>query len=491
MTTVALVYPHQLFANHPAVKRDAEVWLIEDPLSFTQYDFHRRKLAYHRLTMAVYADELRSAGHVVRLVAARELPHSQDLIPLLLAAGVTRVRYVDPCDDWLERRLSAALKEAGIAAEVLADPDFLTDTSWIDNYAAAQDRFYFTDFYRRQRLRLGVLLEPGGKPVGGQWSFDPDNRKKLPRGLVPPNVTQPPTDPRTAAIRAGIHDEFPRSLGTDDVPLPPITRAAASAWLDEFLSRRLTNFGDYEDAISRDHAILFHGVLTPMLNVGLLSPRDILDRTLAYAAAHPVPLNALEGFIRQVIGWREYMRLVYRSLGRRQRTRNFFGFTQSMPRAAYTAETGLAPVDHVIRGVLRTAYCHHIERLMILGNFCLLCEIHPDAVYRWFMELFIDAYDWVMVPNIYGMSQYADGGLITTKPYISGSSYVLKMSDFPRGHWCLIWDALYWRFVHRHRAVFAANPRVALMTKQLDRMGPKLAEHLRIADEYLARLHGG
>jgi deoxyribodipyrimidine photolyase-related protein len=161
-----------------------------------------------------------------------------------------------------------------------------------------------------------------------------------------------------------------------------------------------------------------------------------------------------------------------------------------MPPAFYEGTTGIEPVDTVIRRVLRHAYCHHIERLMILGNFMLLCEIDPTAIYRWFMELFIDAYDWVMVPNVYGMSQHADGGRITTKPYLSGSSYVLKMSNFPKGAWCPVWDALYWRFIHRHRAFFASNPRMSVMAAQCQRMGTRLEDHLQTAERFLSGLHG-
>jgi len=202
-------------------------------------------------------------------------------------------------------------------------------------------------------------------------------------------------------------------------------------------------------------------------------------------------VNALEGFIRQVIGWREFIRLVYRRMGRAQRTSNFWGFTHPMPRALYDGTTGIEPVDHVVRQVLRTGYCHHIERLMVLGNFMLLCRIHPDAVYQWFMELFIDAYDWVMVPNIYGMSQYADGGSMTTKPYLSGSAYILRMGNFEKGPWCAVWDALYWSFIDRHADVFARNPRMSVMVKMKDKLGAKMDVHRRTADQFLAKLHKG
>jgi len=225
-----------------------------------------------------------------------------------------------------------------------------------------------------------------------------------------------------------------------------------------------------------------------MLNIGLLSPRQVIDA--ATGQMERVPLNAMEGFVRQVIGWREFVRLVYRTRGRRQRTQNFWRFSRGMPASFYDGSTGIDPVDHVIRQVLRTGYCHHIERLMVLGNFMLLCEIEPDAVYQWFMELFIDAYDWVMVPNVYGMSQYADGGLMTTKPYVSGSRYVLKMSDFKRGPWCAVWDALYWRFIDRHAEYFAGNPRMAMMAKMRIKLGAKLDEHLQVAETFLTQLHG-
>lgn len=224
-----------------------------------------------------------------------------------------------------------------------------------------------------------------------------------------------------------------------------------------------------------------------MLNVGMLSPSEVI--TAALEREDDIPLNSLEGFVRQIIGWREFVRLVYLRRGRIQRTRNFWSFQRPMPAAFYSGTTGIDPVDATIRRVLQTGYCHHIERLMVLGNFMLLCEIHPDAVYQWFMELFIDAYDWVMVPNVYGMSQFADGGLMTTKPYISGSSYLLRMSDYKKGPWCQVWDALYWRFINKHSGFFARNPRMSVMVRSLDRMKSKIEAHCRIAEAFLERLH--
>jgi deoxyribodipyrimidine photolyase-related protein len=226
-----------------------------------------------------------------------------------------------------------------------------------------------------------------------------------------------------------------------------------------------------------------------MLNIGMLTPQQIIEHTLQYNTTHHVPINSLEGFVRQIIGWREFIRGVYISKGREERTKNYWGFTRKIPASFYDGTTGIFPIDETIRKVLETGYCHHIERLMVLGNFMLLCEFDPDEVYRWFMELFIDAYDWVMVPNVYGMSQFADGGLMATKPYISGSNYLMKMSDYPKGDWQQTWDALFWRFMDVHRDFFLQNPRLGMLVRTFDKWSlEKQQEVLQRANAYLATL---
>jgi deoxyribodipyrimidine photolyase-related protein len=268
-----------------------------------------------------------------------------------------------------------------------------------------------------------------------------------------------------------------------DLPLGefryPINRAEALDWLQKFLLQRLNEFGPFEDAIVRGETFLHHSVLTPMLNIGLLTPREVIDHTLQFAEQHDVPMNSLEGFIRQVLGWREYIRMVYEWKGRLERTRNYWGFKRKIPRDYWIGTTGIEPVDDTIRKVRETGYCHHIERLMIAGNYMLLNEFDPDEVYRWFMELFIDAYDWVMVPNVYGMSQFADGGLMATKPYISGSNYVLKMSNHAKGPWQETWDLLFWRFIDHHRSFFQGNPRLNMMVRTLDKMPDEKRQRIR------------
>jgi deoxyribodipyrimidine photolyase-related protein len=482
----ALIYPHQLFPDASWLRGVDRVYLVEDPLFFTQYPFHRQKLMLHRASMRWYADRLRKKKWDVHYVEAAQLKTSSDIAKRLKRDGVSSARAIDPEDFNLDRRVRNACSRNGIEWNAIPDPHFLTPTQAIDAFVKNKKKLFFTQFYIEQRKRLDVLIDKAEKPIGGKWSFDTENRRRLPADEIPPAIDWPKEDAYAAEARQYVEKHFPRALGEPGPLLYPANTSAAQKHLRLFIEERLQWFGDYEDAISREHRFVYHSVLTPMLNIGLISPDEIVAAALEQSK--DVPLNALEGFVRQVIGWREYIRLVYRTLGVAQRTRNYWSHSRGIPASFYDGTTGIEPVDHTIRAVLRNGYCHHIERLMILGNFMLLCEFHPDAIYQWFMEMFVDAYDWVMVPNVYGMSQHADGGMITTKPYISGSSYVLKMSDFKKGPWCELWDSLYWRFIDKHRSYFESNPRMKVMTGQLDRMGEKLTAHRRRAQTYLESL---
>ncbi|MHA8091212.1 cryptochrome/photolyase family protein [Aquirufa regiilacus] len=472
-----LIFPHQLFEE--TLTQEAEVfYLVESDLFFKQYAFHKQKILFHRASMQAFADRLRSAGKRVEYIDAQD-PRASEVALVSSIEGA--IRLFDPNDYLLERRL----RRAG-DIHLLASPNFLnTDTSLL----GTRKPYYQTAFYTQQRKDRGILLEEDGKPIGGQWTYDTENRKKIPKNTFIPAPFPAVSNAYISEAIDYVAKHFSDNPGSSEMPFSgayfPVTHAEAKAALDQFIRERIPLFGDYEDAIKAQEKTLFHSILSPLINVGLLNPTQVIER-VAHSKA---PLNSVEGFIRQVVGWREFVQLLYRKIGVHQRTTNYWGFTQGMPAAFYSGTTGVEPIDQTIRKLLKTGYNHHIERLMVLGNFMLLCEIKPDAVYRWFMEMYIDAYDWVMVPNIYGMSQFSDGGLMTTKPYICGSNYILKMSDYPKGEWQEIWDGLFWRFLDKQRETFRKNPRWAMLISTWDKMPLEKKEtHLNNAENFLAQL---
>jgi deoxyribodipyrimidine photolyase-related protein len=408
----------------------------------------------------------------------------------ITAREITEIHLIDPVDDWLLNRLRKVA--TGIKLEIHESPMFLNNAEATGAYFRKdKKKFFQTDFYKRQRKRLNLLLDNNGEPLGGQWTFDTENRKKYPRSKTPPAIHFPgPSDYWKEAVTY-VEQHFDRNPGIlDQNRIYPLTHEEARSWLKQFLEFRFHDFGAYEDAMVAGQSYLNHSLLSPLLNIGLLHPEEVISETIDYTKAHEIPLNSTEGFIRQIIGWREFIRGIYVAKGSFSRTRNFWGFKNKIPASFYNGTTGILPVDETIKGVLKTGYAHHIERLMVLGNFMLLCEFDPNEVYRWFMELFVDAYDWVMVPNVYGMSQFADGGTFATKPYIAGSNYLKKMSDFPGGDWQDIWDGLFWRFIAKHGDFFKTNPRLSMIYHSLQRMDKeKKSEHLRIANSFLNSLN--
>jgi deoxyribodipyrimidine photolyase-related protein len=492
MSSLTLVFPHQLFDRHPALHDGQEVLLIEDPLYFGTdphwpLAVHQQRLVLHRASMKAWAAGKGSVRHVD---TPAEGIDSVGLLEREVPAGTSRIEVADPCDEILLKRIRRFSEKRGIELMVHPSPNFLTPPELLEKFTGrSRKRPFMADFYKAQRQRMGLLLESDGSPLGGRWSFDEENRQRFPEDRpAPPEPRAAPNDHVREAL-AYVERRFPANPGRVGDFHYPVTRADALDWLGRFLSERFHDFGAFEDALSRKHRVLFHSVLTPALNIGLLDPREIVDRALAHAASREVPMNSLEGFLRQIVGWREFMAGIYRHRGGAIRTRNYWSHTRKMPRAFYDATTGIPPVDDAIRRVLDHGYCHHIERLMVLGNLMVLCRIDPDEVYRWFMELFVDAYDWVMVPNVYGMSQFADGGTFTTKPYISGSNYIRKMSYYPKGDWCDIWDGLFWSFIGDHLDFFGGNPRLSMMARNWEKMpAAKQNAHRAHAEAFLAKL---
>lgn len=493
---VTLIFPHQLFKNHPAVNPSRPVYLVEEWLFFNQYTFHKKKLMLHRASMQFYKEHLIGQGITVQYIEATDpLCDIRKLVPHLAKLGVQNIYYAHVADDWLERRLDKQCAIHNIHLAEYRSPNWLNSAEEVAGYFDGRKSYFQTDFYVQQRKQRNILLEANDKPIGGKWTYDSENRLKFPKNGAVPLLNVPPQNKYIHGAREWVDEHYPENYGSTASPFGnlggfyPVTYTEAEQWLDDFLMRRFGNFGIYEDAMVSSESFLYHSVLTPMLNVGLLDPQQIIDRALEMASEQDVPLNSLEGFIRQVMGWREFIHIVYERESVKQRTKNYWGFTRKIPSGFWKGETGIAPVDIVIKRILNTGYSHHIERLMVMGNFMLLCEFDPHEVYRWFMEMYVDAYDWVMVPNTYGMTQFADGGLMMTKPYISGSNYLLKMGDWQKGPWQEVWDGLFWRFMHVHRNFFLSNPRLGMLVNMFDKMPEeKRNKHLQNAERFLSDL---
>jgi deoxyribodipyrimidine photolyase-related protein len=491
-SSATIIFPHQLFPQHPALTLGRVVYLIEEWLFFHQYRFHQQKLLLHRATMRMYADYLTQQGYELRYIpATSEECDLQKLLPTIASTGIRALHYADVVDDWLRQRLTAGAQQQGIQLQEYRSPNFLEDPAEISEFFDRRKSYKQTDFYIDRRKYRKILLDESGKALGGQWTYDVDNRQKFPKARSAPAVHLPGLNEYVKEAQVYVSQHFTDNYGSINRPFAagfyPTTYAEADAWLTDFLTVRFTDFGAYEDALVLEETILHHSVLSPLLNIGLLSPQQIIDRALELI--EEVPLNSLEGFIRQIMGWREFIRITYERRGRSQRTRNYWGFKRQIPESFWTGTTGILPLDATIKKTLKSGYCHHIERLMVVGNFMVLCEFDPDEVYRWFMEMFVDAYDWVMVPNVYAMSQFADGGGMCTKPYISGSNYLMKMSDYKKGDWQTTWDGLFWRFMHVHCDFFLSNPRLGMLVRTFDKMSPeKQQQHLLAAEKFLATL---
>lgn len=436
--------------------------------------------------MKEYEKNLQSLGYNIIYIPSNDNRHDIRVLLSGIKDEYEKFIFIDPVDTFLERRIKKELESKNI--EFQENPNFLySSTELLQESQNKKKNYLQAEFYKRTRLKFSILIDKDNKPKGGKWSYDSENRKKFPKNEIAPPIPKPiPSEFLKDSIDY-INTYYSKNPGSLESFSYPTNHQAAKLSMKSFFQDRFFEFGKYEDAISTKEPYLYHSILSPSLNIGLLSPKEIIHDCLEYE--DKVPLNSLEGFVRQIAGWREFMRFIYVEEGSKERTTNFWKFNRKLSNLFYTGGTGIEPVDFVIKKVLETGYCHHIERLMVLGNFFLLCEINPDDVYKWFMELFIDSYDWVMVPNIYGMSQFADGGIMATKPYISGSNYIKKMSDFPGGKWEETWDGLFWRFIGKNSKYFMTNPRTSMMVNTWKKMtDDKKKNHLKNAEIFLKKI---
>ena len=471
--TATIIFPHQLFYPNAILEEVDSIHLIEENLFFQQFKFSKQKIAFHRASMKSFQQELYSNNFDSNYVESNSPENDiRQYVAVLAKSGVKKIVCIDPTDFWLEKRLRESCKKAELELVLRDSPMFLNTPEDLSSFfKPSKKKFYQTTFYKQQRILRNMLLEQDREsPKGGKWTFDAENRKKYPKNKIPPAIQHPDKNAVWDEALAYTNKYFSDNPGQlDSNPIYPFDRKSSQKWFQEFLEIRFSDFGAYEDAIVKEEIFLNHSVLSPMLNNGLIDIHFVINQTLEFGNKNDIPINSLEGFVRQLTGWREFIRGIYSIKSVEMRTGNFWNFSRPIPPSFYKGETGIEPIDDTIKKVLKTGYCHHIERLMILGNFMVLCEFDPKEVYRWFMELFVDAYDWVMVPNVYEMSQFASGGIFASKPYISGSNYILKMSNYKKGPWQETWDALFWSFMTEHRDFFLKNPRLSMLVRTYDK----------------------
>ncbi len=458
-----------LFQHHDdLMPSDKDLFfLAEDYGLCTKYNYHKHKLLLILAAMRSYRDDLLKKHSVEYFELNSDNKNSsyqQKILNTINTYEIKKVVIYDNQSRYFIANIEKICRAKQLELTIKQPPMFLTSKENFSEYRSSYKRLLMNDFYILQRKRLNILVDENENPIYGKWNYDKDNRKKLPKSIVVPNLPKFSKTKHVLEVSDLINRFFADNPGSTQNFFLPTTRKQALLWLNDFLEYRLIGFGPYEDAISNKYNFIYHSLLSPLLNIGLLIPSEVIKSALDYCSSNEVPIQSIEGFIRQIIGWREFIKGVYNT---EDFSGNYFNHKNKLNIKWYKGGTGVGPLDYVIDKVIKYGYCHHIERLMILSNIMLLSEIHPVEVYRWFMEMFVDSYDWVMVPNVYGMGQFADGGKFATKPYISGSSYILRMSDFKRDEWCEIWDGLYWRFIEKNKNLFSQNKRMSLMVRLL------------------------
>ena len=474
--------------------RDEVVYVLMEVREETDYvRHHAQKILAIFAAMRDFGAQLRAAGHRVRYVAIDDPSNRQGVVANLAALaahyGARAVEYQEP-DEWrLDAALAAWAADAGVPVRRVGSEHFYTTRDEVATLFAGRKQWLMERFYRGQRQRHGVLMTAADEPEGGAWNFDHDNRKAWPGTPPEPPDLRPVHD--HAALWATIVASGAAHFGDPQAGALrwPLNRAEALAQLEAFISHALPHFGDYQDALSSRAWRLFHSLLSFALNVKMLDPREVVGAAEAAWRARQAPLAAVEGFIRQILGWREYVRGVYWANMPDYTASNALGHTRALPRWFWSGETRMACVARAIGQSLEHAYAHHIQRLMVIGNFALLAGLDPQALHRWYLGIYIDAFEWVEAPNTLGMSQFADGGRLATKPYVSSAAYIDRMGDHCKGcHYdrkartgarACPFNALYWDFFARHDALLRGNHRLGMVYRSWDKMDAATRAALR------------
>ncbi len=497
MTTLRFVLGDQL-SRGIATLRDLEpardvVVMAEVAEETTYVPHHPKKIAFILSAMRHFAADLTAEGvHVDyhRLDADDDITSFREAIVAAAARHrAERIVVTEPGEWRVLEDMRGWAEATGVPVEIRADSRFLCSRERFADWAKGRKRLRMEYFYRDMRRETGLLMTADGEPEGGRWNYDPENRKALPAGEQPPEPARFEPDVTTGEVLDLVRRRFGIHFGEVEPFWFAVTASDAKAAFDGFVQDALPKFGDYQDAMKQDEPTLYHAVCSLYLNSGLLNPLDVCRRVEAAWRKGRVPLNAAEGFIRQVIGWREYIRGIYWLKMPDYAGTNFFSAHRPLPGFYWSGDTDLNCLAQAIGQTRREAYAHHIQRLMVTGMFALIAGIEPEEVCRWYLCVYADAYEWVELPNTHGMALFADGGLLASKPYAASGKYINRMSDYcrhccydpnkPVGEGACPFNLLYWDFLARHRELLAGNPRIAMIYRTLDRMQPERIKAIR------------
>ncbi|UWQ49237.1 cryptochrome/photolyase family protein [Leisingera caerulea] len=504
--SLILILGDQLSRNIAALKGadpDRDVVLMAEVAEEAGYvQHHKKKIAFLFSAMRHFAKELKEDGWQVHYVRLDDPDNSGSLtgeIDRLRAAHpVARVVVTEPGEYRLKSALQDWAEASDVPLDMLQDSRFLCAHERFGEWAEGRKQLRMEYFYREMRRETGLLMD-GDEPEGGKWNFDHENRKPAEDGLTLPEPPQTSPDEITEEVLDLVESQFGDHFGTLRPFWFAVTREDALASLERFAAEALPNFGDYQDAMLEGERFLYHSVLSHYINAGLLEPLEVCRRVERAYYEGDAPLNAAEGFIRQIIGWREYVRGIYWRNMPGYTEQNFLEATRPLPGFYWTADTDMACVAAAVSQTRDEAYAHHIQRLMVTGNFAMLAGIDPHQVHKWYLAVYADAYEWVEAPNVIGMSQYADGGLLGSKPYAASGNYINKMSDHcagcrysvtkKTGEDACPFNPLYWDFLVRNRDKLRNNPRLKRAYSTWDRMPePRQEEYLDSARKVLDQL---
>ena len=478
-----IILGNQLFnPKYLSDYKDHTFFMAEDYGLCTFEKHHKLKILLFLSSMRSFKDELKTKNFNLIYKDVNKdfkLSYEKKLEKIIKEKKIKEITFFEIEDKFFEKRILNLGKKNSLKINLVKSPMFLMERHEFKDYLSKNKRPFMANFYKIVRTKMNLLMNKNGTPKGNKWSFDEENRKKLPKGVKVPKTNLDYNNKYTIKLSLLINKVFENNIGSTENNWLPSDRKTALKFLDNFLLAKFSLFGDYEDALSSEHDFLFHSALSPILNLGLITPAELLSRVKKYQ--NKIKINSYEGFIRQVIGWREFIRGVYQKYESDFTNNNYFQNNRKMKQSWYEGKTGIFPLDDAITKARKFGWNHHIERLMVIANIMNIARINPKEVYKWFMEFYVDSYDWVMVPNVFGMGLYSDGGVFATKPYICASSYILKMSDYKKGEWTDIVDGLYWKFIDENREKLRVNPRIGIMTKMIDTMDKNRKNRIYLA----------